>query len=70
MQPVFERRVAFVDTFSKMKPGDKVTFDARQTASYNSASVQVHRANRSGRFGRLRITTADNGCTYTIERVE
>lgn len=62
-------KISIPDTFRKIEIGGCIKLNAAESAPFNSARSAVYRLNASGN-GQFKITTEDNGCNYTVERIK
>lgn len=61
-------KISLPDTFRQMEVGGVLTLNAAKIAPFNSARAAVYRLN-AAKEGKFKITTGDNGCNYTVERI-
>lgn len=62
------KKVSFTDTFRKIPKGKSVTFDCREVGLMSSAKAAVSRLNMLAGREEYKISTEDNGVTYTVTR--
>lgn len=60
------RRVSLTDSIKSIPAGVAVTFDCREAGSMASAKSAVCRLNKAAGQEQYKITSDDNGVTYTI----
>ena len=64
------RKVSPTETFRQMAIGETISLNAAKHGSFSSARSAVYRLNTIANEGKFEITTDDNGCNYTVKRVE
>lgn len=60
------RRVSLTDTFKNIPEGVSATFFCRETGPMSSAASCASRLNKAVGWEKYKVTTADNGITYTV----
>lgn len=60
------RRVSLTDTVKNIPAGVTVTFDCREAGPMSSAKSCICRLNKAAGYEAYKISTEDNGVTYTI----
>lgn len=60
------RRVSLTDSIKSIPAGVSVTYDCREAGSMASAKSAVSRLNKAAGYEEYKITSTDNGVTYTI----
>lgn len=60
------RRVSLTDSIKSIPAGVSVTFDCREAGSMASAKSCVSRLNKVAGREEYRITSTDNGVTYSV----
>lgn len=63
------KKVSVIDTFKNLPVGKSVTFDCRELGSYGTAQSAVSRLNKSAKAEAYKISTTDNGVTYSVIRL-
>lgn len=64
------KKVSVMDTFRNLPVGEPVTFDCREVGSYGSAISAVSRLNAAAKTDTYKVSTEDNGATYTVLRLK
>lgn len=60
------RRVSLTDSIKSIPAGVTVTYNCREAGSMASAKSAVSRLNKAARREEYKITTTDNGVTYSV----
>lgn len=60
------KKVSITDTLRNIPKGKQVLFDCREAGSMSSAKAAVSRLNNAAGREEYKISTADNGATYTV----
>ncbi len=60
------RRVSLTDSIKNIPAGVTVTFDCREAGPMSSAKSCVSRLNKVAGYEEYRITSTDNGVTYSV----
>lgn len=68
--PYIVRKVSIVDTIRNIGKGETVQFESREAGAMSSARVAIYRLNAKAGKELYKISTADNGVTYTIAHIE
>ena len=63
------KKVSVIDTFKNLPVGKSVTFDCRELGSYGTAQSAVSRLNKAAGAEAYKISTSDNGSTYSVIRL-
>lgn len=64
------KRVSLMDSFRRIPHGMTVTFDCRQAGSMSSAKSAVSRLNKAAGHEEYKITSVDNGVTYSVSHIK
>lgn len=64
------KKVSVIDTFRNLPIGESVTFDCRELCSYGTAQSAISRLNASAKVEAYKISTTDNGVTYSVIRLK
>lgn len=60
------RRVSLTDSIKSIPVGVSVTFDCREAGSMASAKSAVSRLNKAAGREEYKVTSTDNGVTYSV----
>lgn len=60
------KKVSVIDTLRQIPVEKTVKFDCRELGSFGSANSAVSRLNKAAGYEAYKITTDDNGVTYSI----
>lgn len=60
------RRVSLTDSIKSIPAGMTVTFDCREAGSMASAKSAISRLNKAAGREEYKITSEDNGVTYSV----
>ena len=60
------RRVSLTDSIKSVPAGVSVTFDCREAGSMASAKSAVSRLNKAAGREEYKVTSTDNGVTYSV----
>lgn len=63
------KKVSVIDTFRNLPIGKSITFDCRELCSYGTAQSAISRLNTSAKAETYKISTTDNGVTYSVIRL-
>ena len=64
------RRVSLTDSIKSIPAGVTVTYDCREAGSMASAKSAVSRLNKAAGREEYKVTTTDNGVTYSVTHNE
>lgn len=64
------KKVSVTDTFRNLPVGKLVTFDCRELCSYGTAQSAVCRLNSAAKEETYKISSTDNGVTYSVIRLK
>ena len=64
------RRVSLTDSIKSIPAGVSVTFDCREAGSMASAKSAVSRLNKAAGREEYKVTSTDNGVTYSVTHNE
>ena len=64
------RRVSLTDSIKSIPVGVTVTFDCREAGSMASAKSAVSRLNKAAGREEYKVTSTDNGVTYSVTHNE
>ena len=64
------RRVSLTDSIKSIPVGVSVTFDCREAGSMASAKSAVSRLNKAAGREEYKVTSTDNGVTYSVTHNE
>ena len=64
------RRVSLTDSIKSVPAGVSVTFDCREAGSMASAKSAVSRLNKAAGREEYKVTSTDNGVTYSVTHNE
>lgn len=64
------RRVSLTDSIRSIPIGTPVTYECREAGSMASAKSAVSRLNKAAGKEKYKITSTDNGVTYTVTRLQ
>ncbi len=62
------KKVSVIDTFRNLPIGESVTIDCRVLSSYGTAQSAISILNASAKVEAYKISTTDNGVTYSVNR--
>lgn len=65
-QKYLVRKVSLTDSIKSIPTGVTVTYDCREAGSMASAKSAVSRLNKAAGFEEYKITSNDNGVTYSV----
>lgn len=64
------KKVSVIDTFRNLPIGKPIKFDCRELCSYGTAQSAVSRLNSSAKEEVYKISSTDNGVTYSVIRLK
>lgn len=65
-KPYLVKRVSLTDSFKTIPSGMTVTYDCRVAGPMASAKSCVSRLNKAAGYEEYKVTSADNGVTYSV----
>lgn len=64
------KKVSVTDTLRNIPVGKTVIFDCRELCSYGTAQAAVSRLNTAAKETIYKISSTDNGVTYSVIRLK
>lgn len=65
-KPYLVKRVSLTDSFKSIPSGMTVTYDCRVAGPMASAKSCVSRLNKAAGYEEYKVTSEDNGVTYSV----